>query len=186
LEHKNLNPLPTYFENDPLLPPLKSKIVRLAKMKQEGHKIHDNKLQPMKRTGYIIIKISIYLILLGGIADIVYSFAVTPIFPSHLEYLKIPAQDVSLELRNLDLGLIRALGGLIIAMAAGALTLLHISVKTNNKLALWGMTFMVTIGEGNNVLQMFLLDAPLYVVPLFFLLLFWAGVFLWIRADMLT
>jgi hypothetical protein len=154
-------------------------------MKPKGNKIHEIKLHPMKRTGYMIIKISIYLILLGGIADIIYSFTVTPIFPSHLEYLQIPAQDVSLQLRNLDLGLIRGLGGLIIAMAVGALTLLHTSVKTNNRPSLWGMSLMVTIGEGNNVLQMILLDSPLYVVPLFFLLFFWAGVFIWVKADML-
>ena len=135
----------------------------------------------MKQVGYTLMQIAIYLMLLGGIGDLVYSFSVKSIIPAHLEYLQLTEDQVTPELRDLDLGLIRAIGGLLIALGIGALTLLYTAVKKQNSAALWGMALMVTLGEGNNALQMFLLDSPYYAAPLFFLLLFWTGVFLWLR-----
>ena len=133
----------------------------------------------MKKFGYITMQVGIYLILLGGIGDIIYSFSVDTIIPAHLDYLKISSEEVGPQLRNLDLGFMRGIGGFIIAVGIGALTLLHTAVKAGNQLALAGMVLMVTIGEGNNALQMFLLDSPYYLMPLFYVILFWTGVVLW-------
>jgi len=133
----------------------------------------------MKKTGYIIMQVAVYLILLGGIGDIIYTFSVETIIPAHLDYLKISNQEVSPQLRNLDLGFMRGIGGFIIAVGIGALALLYTSVKSGNRFALWGMLLMVTIGEGNNVLQMILLDSPFYVMPLIYLILLYVGTILW-------
>lgn len=127
------------------------------------------------------MQMAIYLIILGGLGDIIYSFSVEGIIPAHLEYLGIAAEEVSPELRNLDLGFIRAIGGFIIAMGIGSITLLYTGVKRNNRFALWGVLLMASIGEGNNALQMFLLDLPFFAVPLFFILLLWTGALFWLR-----
>lgn len=137
----------------------------------------------MKKTGYIIMQVAIYLILFGGIGDILYSFSVETIIPAHLDYLNISGEDVSPQLRNLDLGFMRGIGGFIIAVGIGSLTLLYTSVKRNDRFALWGMLLMITIGEGNNVLQMILLDSPFYAMPLFYLILTWIGAMLWVMGK---
>ena len=137
----------------------------------------------MKKKGFIIMQVAIYLILVGGIGDIIYTFSVETIIPAHLEYLKISEQEVSSELRNLDLGFMRGIGGFLIALGLGALVILYTSVKKDNRIALWGMLLMLTIGEGNNVLQMILLDSPFYMMPLFYLILLWIGAVLWLRGQ---
>jgi len=129
----------------------------------------------MKRAGYWIMLIAICLILLGGIVDIAYTFSVESIIPSHLDYLELTGDEVSPKLRNLDLALIRGIGGFIIAIAIGSLALLRIFRETGNPFILWVILIMITIGEGNNFLQMILLDSPFYVAPLFFLIIVWAG-----------
>jgi len=83
----------------------------------------------MKQVGYTLMQIAIYLMLLGGIGDLVYSFSVKSVIPAHLEYLQLPKDQVTPELSDLALGLIRAIGGLITALGIGALTLLYTAVK---------------------------------------------------------
>lgn len=134
----------------------------------------------MKKAGYIIMQIAIYLILIGGIGDIIYSFSVETIIPAHLDYLKISSQEVSPQLQNLDLGFMRGIGGFLIALGIGALAILYSAVKNDNRFALWGMLLMVTIGEGNNALQMILLDSPFYIMPTLYLILLWIGAALWL------
>lgn len=137
----------------------------------------------MKRTGYVIMQIAVYLILLGGIGDIIYSLSVETIIPAHLDYLKISDEQVSPELRNLDLGFMRGIGGFIVAVGVGALALIYSGVKHGSKQALWGMLAMICIGEGNNVLQMYLLDSPFYLMPLTYIILLWIGALLWLKAK---
>ncbi len=129
----------------------------------------------MKKTGYIILHIGTYLIILGGLVDIGYTFSVSGIIPAHMDYLKINDQEISLELKNLDLGLLRAIGGLLVASGIGALIILTGQVKNGNKPALLGVIFIMTIGEGNNALQMYLLGSPFFAFPLGFLALIWIG-----------
>lgn len=129
----------------------------------------------MKKTGYIILHIGTYLIILGGLVDIGYTFLVSGIIPAHMDYLKINDQEISLELKNLDLGLLRAIGGLLVASGIGALIILTGQVKNGNKPALLGVIFIMTIGEGNNALQMYLLGSPFFAFPLGFLALIWIG-----------
>ncbi len=134
----------------------------------------------MKKSGYIILHLGTYLIILGGLGDIGYTFSVSGIIPAHMDYLKINDQEISVELKNLDLGLMRAIGGLLVASGIGALIILSGQVKNGNKPALLGILFMMTIGEGNNALQMYLVDSPFFAIPLGFLLLIWTGGVLWL------
>lgn len=148
-----------------------------------GTQFKNQSIKKMKKTGFVVMQVAIYLILLGGIGDIIYSFSVESIIPAHLDYLKITSQDVSPQLRNLDLGFMRGIGGFIIAIGIGALVILYSCVKNDNKFALWGMLVMITIGEGNNTLQMILLDSPFYAMPLFYLILLWIGAILWFMGN---
>lgn len=129
------------------------------------------------------MQVALYLILLGGIADLIYTSSVETIIPAHLDYLNISDEEVSPELKNLDLAFMRGIGGFLVAIGVGGLVILYSSVKNGNKLALWGILLMITIGEGNNTLQMFLLDSPFYTMPLFYILLLWTGAFLWLLAP---
>lgn len=133
----------------------------------------------MKRTGYIILQVAVYLILLGGIGDIVYTFSVESLLPPHLEYLQLSPSDVSPQLRNLDLAFMRGIGGFLIALGVGALTLLYTSVRQGNRQAMIGLLAMITIGEGGNTLQMYLIDSPFFMLPLTYVVCCWVGALLW-------
>ena len=135
----------------------------------------------MRKTGFIILQVAVYLILLGGIGDLAYTFSVESIIPAHLDYLKITSNEVTPELRNLDLGFMRGIGGLLIAIGIGGLALLYGPIKSGKKSALFGLLAMITIGEGNNVLQMYLLDSPFYIMPLAYLILMYIGAILWLN-----
>lgn len=68
-------------------------------------------------------------------------------------------------------------------MKKAGYTLMQIGVKYNSRLALWGMLLMTTLGEGNNALQMKLVNSPYFMVPLIFLALLWVGAALWWNAP---
>lgn len=133
----------------------------------------------MKRFGYRLMQVALIMIIAGGVGDIAYSFSVETMIPAHIDYLGIAEADVSPRLKALTLGFMRGLGGFIIATGVGALCLLK-NLEDDRALPLWGALIMVTVGEGNNALQMFLLDSPFYLAPLCFVILFWGGAVLWL------
>lgn len=140
----------------------------------------------MKRTGYIILQVVVYLILLGGIGDIVYTFSVDPIMQAHLEYLHLSPAEVSPELRNLDLAFMRCIGSFLIAVGVGSLILLYGPIRQGDSRALACLLAIITIGEGGNALQMYFVDSPFTALPTIYVLLCWIGALLWWNAQKKT
>ena len=75
----------------------------------------------------------------------------------HLKYLNIKNDHVSQELRSLDFAFLRAIGGCLIGIGTGALTIIYGSIRKKIKGALAGLLAMVTIAEGINTFQFTLL-----------------------------
>jgi hypothetical protein len=136
----------------------------------------------MKKIGYILLQISGYLILLGGIADFAMTFYISLPEP-HVKYLKIKNDAVSFELKQLDYAFLRAVGGCLIGIGIGTLTIIYSSLRKGIKLPLIGLLGMVTIGEGINASQMFMISSPYFVFPLICIIITWTGATLWLIGN---
>ena len=126
-----------------------------------------------------MLQIAGYLILLGGISDIAMTFFMDTLPVPHLKYLNIKNDHVSQELRSLDFAFLRAIGGCLIGIGAGALVIIYGSIRKKIKWALAGLLAMVTIAEGINTLQLLMLNSPYFIFPLMCLIVTWIGGILW-------
>jgi len=133
----------------------------------------------MKRKGYILLLVSAYLILIGGIADIAMTFYIPSLPQQHLAYLQMNDYAVPPALKNLDHFLLRAIGGCLIGIGIGALTLIYTSLKNNSKNIIWGLLGMITISEGINALQLVQLHSLYFIFPFICVILSWIGAMLW-------
>ncbi|MEP6844692.1 MAG: hypothetical protein ABI861_01755 [Panacibacter sp.] len=133
----------------------------------------------MKKFGYILLQISAYLIIAGGIGDLMMTFLFDSLPASHLTYLKVKSEAVSIELKNLDHAFLRAIGGCIIAIGIGALTIIYGPIRKGLKQPIIPLLCMVTIGEGGNSLQMILVDSPYFYFPFICVIITWSGVVFW-------
>jgi hypothetical protein len=137
----------------------------------------------MKKIGFILLQISAYLILLGAIADFAMTFYTSSLPEAHLQYLKLKNEAVSVELKNLDHFFLRAIGGCLIGIGIGALTIIYGSLKKKIKFSLLGLISMVTIGEGINASQMLMLSSPYFIFPLLCVIITWTGATFWVIGN---
>ena len=133
----------------------------------------------MKKTGYILLQIAGFLILLGGIGDLITTFLMSSLPATHLHYLDIKSKILPPKLINLEFAFMRAIGSCLIAISIGALTIIYGPIRKGIKSALLGLVSMVTIGEGGNTMQMFIVESPFFEFPLICLILTWIGAILW-------
>jgi hypothetical protein len=137
----------------------------------------------MKKIGYRLLQIAGYLVLLGGVFDIAMTFYLNALPVTHLDYLKLKNEDVSVELKNLDNAFLRAIGGCIIGIGIGTLTIIYVSLRNRPKFSLIGILSMMTIGEGINATQMFLLRSPYFIFPLLCIIITWVGAMFWLLGN---
>ena len=137
----------------------------------------------MKKIGYILLQIGGYLILLGGITDFAMTFYSNSLPAPHLKYLNIKDEAASLELKNLDYAFLRAIGGCLMGIGIGTLTIIYNSLREKTIWPLIGILGMVTVGEGINALQIFTLGSQYFVFPLLCIIITWIGAALWLIGD---
>ncbi len=137
----------------------------------------------MKKTGFILLQISGYLILAGGISDIAMTFFLNSLPEAHINYLQINKEAVSAELINLDFAFLRAIGGCLIGTGIGALTIIYTLLNKKVKWSLAGLVGMVTTGEGINASQMFMVHSPYFIFPVACVIIAWTGALLFWVGD---
>ena len=137
----------------------------------------------MKKIGYILLQIGGYLILLGGVTDFAMTFFSNSLPAPHLKYLKIKNEAASFELKNLDYAFLRAIGGCLIGIGIGTLTIIYNSLREKTIWPLIGILGMVTVGEGINASQIFMLSSSYFVFPLACIIITWIGTALWWIGD---
>ena len=133
----------------------------------------------MKKVGYILLQIAACLVLLGGMADLLMPFFIHSLPEAHAKYLRLNNEDVSLELINFDHAFIRAIGGCLIAIGIGMITIIYGALKTQTRSVLIPLLLMVTTGEGINTLQMLSIHSPYFFFPLICLIFTWVGGIVW-------
>jgi hypothetical protein len=126
----------------------------------------------MKRNvGLKILNCAAALVTLGGCFDML-----IPAVPSNLlGYLNIATADVSPQLSSLLLGLLRALGGCLLAIGITGLLLINGPLKRGERWAGRALLILIGLSEGINASQMWRFGSP-YYFPLAFIALTVVGV----------
>jgi hypothetical protein len=123
-------------------------------------------------------KIGLSLLYVAGslvIAGSMYDLFVPTVPANLLAYQGVTQATIDLRVAALDLGLLRALGGCLLAIGATALVLVHGPVRRGEGWALLALVMLVGVSEGINASQMIRFGSPFYA-PLTFVGLMLAGV----------
>jgi hypothetical protein len=126
----------------------------------------------MKRTISLrILNCAAGLVILGGCFDMF-----IPSVPANLrEYLRVSVADLSPQLSSLLLGLLRALGGCLLAIGITAVLIINGPLKRGERWASWAVLLLIGLSEGINASQMWRFGSP-YYAPLGFVALTIVGV----------
>jgi hypothetical protein len=99
------------------------------------------------------------LVMLGGWFDML-----LPEVPTQwLDYLGMARDDVSPRLSALLLGLLRALGGCLVAVSITAVLIINGPLKRGEQWASWALVILIGVAEGINASQMWRFGSPYYV-----------------------
>jgi hypothetical protein len=126
-----------------------------------------------RKVGLAILNCAAALVILGGCFDML-----IPAVPSNLlGYLGIGRADLSPQLSSLLLGLLRALGGCLLAIGLAALLIVNGPLKRGERWAAWALLLLIGVSEGINASQMWRFGSP-YYGPLSFVVLTALGLFI--------
>jgi hypothetical protein len=123
-------------------------------------------------------KIGLGLLYVAGslvIAGSMYDLFVPSVPSTHLAYLGVTPATMDSKFAALDLGLLRALGGCLLAIGATALVLVHGPIRRGERWAEAALVMLVGVSEGINSVQMARFGSPFYA-PLTFVGLMLVGV----------
>jgi hypothetical protein len=123
-------------------------------------------------------KIGMGLLYVAGslvIAGSMYDLFVPTVPANHMAYLGVSPATMPTRFAALDLGLLRALGGCLLAIGATALVLVHGPIRRGERWGCLALVMLVGVSEGINSYQMARFGSPFYA-PLTFVGLMLAGV----------
>ncbi len=131
-----------------------------------------------RKVGLIILNCAAVFVMLGGCFDML-----MPTVPSNLlRYLEITKTEASPQLSSLLLGLLRALGGCLLAIGITAILIINGPLKRGERWAPWALLIMIGVSEGVNASQMWRFGSP-YYAPLAFVALAVIGVVIFRNAE---
>ena len=131
-----------------------------------------------RKVGLIILNCAAVFVMVGGCFDML-----MPTVPSNLlRYLEITKTEASPQLSSLLLGLLRALGGCLLAIGITAILIINGPLKRGERWAPWALLIMISVSEGVNASQMWRFGSP-YYAPLAFVALAVVGVVIFRRAE---
>ena len=138
-------------------------------MNRFGPEARENRSLSMRyefKLGNILLYVATTLMLIGGIGDVLFTYINPGMIPSHLDFLNIQEAEASPKLIALTHSMLRAIGGLLIALAIGSFFLLYFRKSVSKIGATLVVTLIILIGEGNNAWQMYMVESPLFWYPL--------------------
>jgi hypothetical protein len=112
-----------------------------------------------------------------GIAGSLYDLFVPVLPQNHLDYLRVADGQLDRRFEDLDLGMLRAIGGCLLAIGTTSLILINGPLRRGEGWAAVALLILVGVSEGINSCQMFHFGSPWYV-PLAFVVLILVGVIL--------
>jgi len=110
------------------------------------------------KLGLILLNCAATAVLMGGCFDMF-----VPAVPANLlDYLGTTKADMSLRHSALLLGLLRALGGCLLAIAITAFVIVNGPLKRGERWASWTVLILIGVSEGINAAQMWRFGSPYY------------------------
>jgi hypothetical protein len=126
-----------------------------------------------RNIGLIILNCAAVFVMVGGCYDML-----IPAVPSNLlSYLEVTKAEMSPHLSSLLLGILRALGGCLLAIGITALLMINGPVRWGERWAAWTLVILIGLSEGINASQMWRFGSP-YYAPLAFVAMTAVGVLL--------
>jgi hypothetical protein len=123
------------------------------------------------KIGMGLLYVSGSLVIAGSMYDLF-----VPSLPANLlAYQGVTHSTIDTKVATLDLGLLRALGGCLLAIGATALVLVHGPILRGERWACLALVMLVGVSEGINSYQMAQFGSPFYA-PLTFVGLMLVGV----------
>jgi hypothetical protein len=123
-----------------------------------------------RAVGLILLNTAGVLVITGALYDLL----VPSVPPNHLAYLGVPDGQLDPRYAELDLAMLRSLGGCLLAIGVTALVLANGPVRRGEGWARVGVAVMIGVAEGNNSYRMYPFGGPWYG-PLGFAVLAVAG-----------
>lgn len=120
--------------------------------------------------GLALLNIACVLVITGALYDLL----VPSLPPNHLAYLGAADHRLNPGYAALDLAMLRAIGGCLLAIGVTALVLANGPTRRGEAWARVAVAVLVGVAEGNNAYQMYPFDSPWYG-PLGFAVLALAG-----------
>ncbi len=111
------------------------------------------------------------------IAGSLYDLFVPALPQNHLDYLRVTDGQLDRRFEELDLGMLRAIGGCLLAIGLTSLVLTNGPVRRGEGWAAAALFVLVGVSEGVNSYEMFRFGSPWYA-PLAFVVLTLVGVIL--------
>jgi hypothetical protein len=120
---------------------------------------------------FLILNLAGLLVIAGAFYDLF----VPTVPPNHLSYLDVTAGQLDERIAALDLGMLRAIGGCLLAIGITALILTNGPIRRGEGWARLTLLVLVGVSECVNAYQMYLFGSPWYA-PLTFVALTGLGV----------
>jgi hypothetical protein len=113
------------------------------------------------------------------IAGSMYDLFVLTVPSTHLAYLGVTPATMDPRFAALDLGLLRALSGCLLAIGATALVLMHGPIRRGERWVNLALVMLVGVSEGINAFQMARFGSPFYAPLTFVGLMLVGGGLVW-------
>ena len=111
-----------------------------------------------RKVGTGLLYVAGSLVIAGSMYDLF-----VPTVPANLlAYQGVTQATIDPRIAALDLGLLRALGGCLLAIGATALVLVHGPIRRGERWACLALVMLVGVSEGINASQMIRFGAPFY------------------------
>ncbi len=126
-----------------------------------------------RTVGLVFLNVAGALVIVGALYDL----CVPSVPPNHLRYVGASDSQLDPRFADLDLAMLRSIGGCLLAIGVTTLILANGPIRHGEAWARVSVVVLVGISEGNNAYRMFPFDSPWYG-PLGFAVLAAAGVVL--------
>ena len=108
--------------------------------------------------GLALLNIAGVLVIVGALYDLL----VPSVPPNHLAYLGAAEEPLDSRYAELDLAMLRSIGGCLLAIGATTLVLTNGPIRRGETWARVTVAVLVGVSEGNNAYRMFPFDSPWY------------------------
>jgi hypothetical protein len=104
-----------------------------------------------RRTGLVLLNVAGILVILGALYDLLVPGAPA----NHLHYLGAAAGQLDPRYVQLDVAILRSIGGCLLSIGVTTLVLANGPIRRGESWARWAVVILVGVSEGNNAYRMF-------------------------------